>query len=69
MLNTPVILDEINYVRSITNVFSIMELLYMTTFGARKALNLEGDILGSNSKADLVVLGKKSLKPLYISVR
>ena len=68
MLNIPVILDEINYIRSTSKVFSIVELLNMTTFGARKALNLDGDILGSNSKADFVVLGKKSLKPLYISV-
>ena len=67
MLNSPVILEELNYLRSTTKEFSTMELLYMITFGARKALNLDGDILGPNSKADFVVLGKKSLKPLYIS--
>jgi len=68
MLNSPVILDEINYVKSITNEFSTMELLYMTTFGARKVLNLDCDILGPNSKADFVVLDKKSLRPLFNSV-
>ena len=68
MLNSPVILDEIQYIKSISKDYSTFELLYMTTFGARKALNLDCDILGSNSKADLVVLDKKSLKPLYISV-
>ena len=67
MLNSPVILEELNYLRSTTKEFSTMELLYMITFGARKALNLDCDILGPNSKADFVVLGKKSLKPLYIS--
>jgi len=45
-----------------------MELLYFVTFGARKVLNLDCDILCPNSKADFVVLDKKSLKPLYISV-
>jgi len=67
MLNSPVILDEINFVKSISKDFSTFELLYMITFGARKALNLDWDILGSNSKADFAVLEKKSLKPLYIS--
>ncbi len=68
MLNSPVILDEIHYVKSISRDFSMFDLLYMTTYGARKALNLDCDILGSNSRADFVVLDKKSLKPLYISI-
>ena len=68
MLNSPVILDEIRYIVSVTKEFSIIELLYMTTYNARKALNLDCDILGSNPKADFVVLDKKSLKPLYVSV-
>lgn len=68
MLNSPVILDEIKYVKSISKDYSTFELLYMTTIGARKALNLDCDILGPNSKADFIVLEKKSLKPLYISV-
>jgi cytosine/adenosine deaminase-related metal-dependent hydrolase len=68
MLNSPVILDEIHYVKSVTRDFSTFELLFMTTYGARKALNLDCDILGPNSRADFMVLDKKSLKPLYISI-
>jgi len=66
MLNYPVILDEIKYLRSISKEYSIMELLNFTTYGVRKVLNLDCDILGPNSKADFVVLNKKSLKPLYV---
>jgi len=54
MLNSPLILDEINYLRSISKEFSTMELLYFVTFGARKVLNLDCDILCPNSKADFV---------------
>jgi cytosine/adenosine deaminase-related metal-dependent hydrolase len=68
MLNSPIILDEIFYLKSVSTEFSTMELLYITTFGARKALNLDCDILGSNSKAEFVVVDTKTLKPLYISV-
>lgn len=68
MLNSPVILDEIHYVKSVTRDFSTFELLFMTTYGARKALNLDCGILGPNSRADFMVLDKKSLKPLYISI-
>ena len=68
MLNSPIILDEINYLKSITKEFTTTDLLYMTTFGARKALNLECDILGPNSKDEFVVLDTKTLRPLYISV-
>ena len=67
MLNSPVILDEIHYVKSISNDFSTFELLYMITYSARKALNLDWNIHGPNSRIDFVVLDKKSLKPLYIS--
>jgi len=67
MLNSPIILDEIQHIRSTSNVYSLSELLYMTTLGARKVLNLDGDILGSNSRAGFIVLGEKSLRPLYIS--
>ncbi|KYK27315.1 hypothetical protein AYK20_08320 [Thermoplasmatales archaeon SG8-52-1] len=68
MINSPVITDEINYIQSISKVYSIFELLYMSTINARKVLNLECDILGPNSKADFIVLDKKSLKPLYVSI-
>jgi len=68
MLYSPSILEEMNYLKSISKEFSTMELLYMITYGARKALNLDCGILDPNSKADFVVLDKKSFQPLYISV-
>jgi cytosine/adenosine deaminase-related metal-dependent hydrolase len=68
MLNSSNVLDEIKYLKRITNEFSDEELLYMITYGPRKALNLEYDILGSNSPANFVVLDGKELKILYISV-
>ena len=68
MLNSTSILDEIKYIKFSSKVCSTEELLYMITYGSRKALNLDCDILGPNSKAEFVVLEKKSLNPLYISV-
>ena len=67
MLNPPNILEEISFIRSISKIYSAQELLFMSTFGARKALNLKCDILGSDSMGNFVVLDDKSLKPLYIS--
>jgi len=67
MLNSPSVIDEIRFVKNHYKVFSVDELLYIATFGARKALNLNCDILGANSKANFVVLNKKTLKPLYVS--
>ena len=69
MINTPNVLDEIKYVRSSSKSYSINELLYMATYGARKVLNLDCDILGPNSKAGFIVLDKKTLRPLYISTQ
>jgi cytosine/adenosine deaminase-related metal-dependent hydrolase len=68
MLNSPNVLDEIFFVKKCCNVFSDLDLLNMVTYGPRKVLNLECDILGSNSKAEFVVLDKKTLKPLYVSL-
>ena len=68
MLNSPSVLDEIFFVKKCCNVFSDLDLLNMVTYDPRKVLNLECDILGSNSKAEFVVLDKKTLKPLYISL-
>jgi len=68
MLYPPNILDEIKFVKNKYKVFPIEQLLYSITFEARKALNLDCDILGANSKAEFVVLDKKTLKPLYISI-
>ncbi|HDQ15521.1 MAG TPA: N-ethylammeline chlorohydrolase [Bacteroidetes bacterium] len=68
MLSNPSILDEIRYLIKNFKAFEIPEILYKTTYAARKALNLECGILGSNSKADFVVLDDKTLQPLYVSV-
>jgi cytosine/adenosine deaminase-related metal-dependent hydrolase len=67
MINYPIVLEEIKYIKSVSKEFSIIELLNMITYNPRKALNLDCDILGPNSKADFVVLNKKSLKPLFVS--
>jgi cytosine/adenosine deaminase-related metal-dependent hydrolase len=67
MLTNPSILDEIFFIKQKTNLFSMHELLHNSTYLARKTLNQECSILGSNSKADFVVLDKKTFKPLYIS--
>jgi len=67
MLNSPSVLDELKYLKKEYEGFSISDLLYKITYGARKALNLECDILGPGAPADFVVLDKQSLKALYIS--
>jgi len=68
MINPPDILNEIKFIRRKTKNYSLLELLDSVTFKARKVLNLDCNILGPNSKASFVVLDKKFLKPLYISV-
>lgn len=68
MLNPPNVLDEIKCLKTILREFSTWELLYMITNGARKALNLDYNILGPNSPAEFIVLDEKSLKSLYIPV-
>ena len=66
MLYTPNIIDEIKFIKNKYKEFSINELLYIITYEARKALNLNCDILGANSKADFVVMDNKTLEPLYV---
>jgi cytosine/adenosine deaminase-related metal-dependent hydrolase len=66
MLNIPSILDEVKYLRKQSKAFSARDLLYKVTFGARKALNLDCDILGSNSKVEFVVINEKTLDIEYI---
>lgn len=68
MLNSPSILDEINYFIKNFDEYNLPEILYMVTYNARKVLNDNCGILGSNSRAEFVVLDEKSLKPLYLSV-
>ena len=67
MLNSADILDEIKFILKNSKIFSLEELLYMVTFGARKGLNVDSDILSPNSQANFTVLDKKSLEILYIS--
>jgi len=67
MLNAPNILDELNYVKNMTEVFSIEHLLNMITYNPRKALNLDYSILDFNSLDEFIVLDKKNLGVLYIS--
>jgi len=68
MLNSPNILDEMTYLNAQFNEFSTEELLNMITYIPRKALNWDDCILGPDSPAKFIVLDKKSLKPLYISI-
>lgn len=68
MLNEPNILNEIRFIKKQWSLFSDSELLNMVTYNARKVLNLDCNIHGPNSKAEFVVLDKKSLQPLYIKL-
>jgi cytosine/adenosine deaminase-related metal-dependent hydrolase len=68
MLNMPNLLEEIRYLKKFYDTFSTIELLKMVTYDARKALNLDCNILGLNSRAEFIVLDGKTLKPLYISI-
>jgi len=68
MLNSPNILDEMTHLKAQFNEFSTEELLKMITYIPRKALNWDDCILGPNSPAKFIVLDKKSLKSLYISI-
>lgn len=68
MLNSPNVLDEMTYLKAQFNEFSTEELLNMITYIPRKALNWDDCILGPDSPAKFIVLDKKSLKPLYISI-
>jgi len=67
MLNAPNILDELNYVKNMTEIFSTEHLLNMITYNPRKALNLDYSILDLNSLDEFIVLDKKNLGVLYIS--
>jgi cytosine/adenosine deaminase-related metal-dependent hydrolase len=67
MINSPNIIDEIMFCLRNFKEFSINELLYSVTYISRKVLNLKCDILSPNSRAEFVVLDKKTLKPLYVS--
>ena len=66
MLNTPDVLDDLDYLKKATSVFSVEQLLNMITYNPRKVLNLTPSILCPNSPAEFIVLDKKTLKTLYI---
>ena len=66
MINSPNILDEINFILKNNTIFPLDELLINSTYLPRKVLNLSPSILGPNPPTDFLVLDKKSLKPLYI---
>jgi len=68
MLNPPNLIEEIKFIKTNYKGFSTIDLLKMITYNARKVLNRNCDILGPKSKAEFVVLDKKNLKPLYISI-
>jgi cytosine/adenosine deaminase-related metal-dependent hydrolase len=65
MLHSTCILDEIRFIlKEFPNIFSRDELLYMGTFGARKALNLLDGISGANFPSSFMVLDPKSLQQI-----
>lgn len=68
MVNPPSILNEIKSLKRLSTEISTLELLHMTTYRARKALNLDCNILGPDSPANFIVLDKKSLATLYKSL-
>jgi len=66
MVNTPNVLDELTFLKNMTGIFSIENLLNMITYNPRKALNLDYSILDLNSSNEFMVLDKKTLRTLYI---
>ncbi|MDH7517762.1 MAG: amidohydrolase family protein [Candidatus Thermoplasmatota archaeon] len=68
MISSPSVLDEIRYIKTISNEFSTEELLTMATYGARKVLNVDDSIPAPDSTTGIVVLDKESFKPLYIMI-
>jgi len=68
MLNPPRILDEIRYLHSRFKEITIYELLQMITYIPRKALNLDDGIPDLGSPAKFVVIDKKLLETLYVSI-
>jgi len=65
MINSSNVLEEVYFLLNKTRVFSSEELLNMITYTPRKVLNLDDYIQGFNSINNIIVLDKKTLKPLY----
>ena len=67
MIAPPNIAEELFYLKNITSVFSIQDLLMMATYTPRKALKWDDSIHGLNSGSHFVVLDRETLKPLHNS--
>jgi len=66
MLHEPSLTREIIYLlHTFPDVFSLEELLYMVTYGSRKALNLKDSIPQLTFPASFLVLHKETLEPIY----
>ncbi len=68
MITPPNLLEELQYLLKKNKAFTLDELLHMITYVPRKVLNHTLDILVPNSSANFVVLEKKTLRLLYISI-
>lgn len=66
MTTTTSILDEIIFIQQQTTVFSLTELLFSSTYLARKALNLKDSIPGLPFPASFLVLNRHTLEPEYL---
>lgn len=68
MINTPDILEEIRFLKTVNSGYTLEQILQMVTYVPRKALNLKDCIHGFNSPDTLIVLEEESLQPLYIKL-
>ena len=68
MINTPNVLDEIQYLKKAKSGFTTEQLLQIITYNPRKALNLKDYIHGFNPPDTFIVLEGESLQPLYIKL-
>jgi len=68
MLNSPNLIEEINFIRSQTNIFSLKELIKMVTITPRKVLNLRPVIPSQNQTADFIVVDKEFKRVLYAPI-
>ncbi len=68
MITSPNVVDEVKYLIKKEMPCSLEEVLTMITYTPRKVLNWDDHILGPNSPANFIVLDRKSLQPLYVSM-
>ena len=69
MLNSPSILDEIKFLKNKYPKITTRELIKISTYNPRKALNLKCDILSPNSIVDFIVLDEKNLNLIFNSIK